>query len=69
MVRSTTSTRAKGEQGDAMMPLLYSLGQHRALQAVGEQLQEGDLFAYLDDTFFVSSPLRVDHCALFFRKH
>ena len=52
MVRSTTSPRAKGEQGDAMMPLLYSLGQHR--------LQEGEhLFAYLDATFFVSSPLRV----------
>ena len=49
-----------GEQGDAMMPLLYSLGQHRALQAVAEQLQEGEhLFAYLDDTIFVSSPLRV----------
>ena len=43
-----------------MMPLLYSLGQHRALQAVGEHLQEGEhLFAYLDDTFFVSSSLRV----------
>ena len=49
-----------GEQGDAMMPLLYSLGQHRALQTVGEHLQERELlFAYLDDTFFVSSPLRV----------
>ena len=49
-----------GEQGDAMMPLLFSLGQHRALQAVAEQLQEGEhLFAYLDDTIFVSSPLRV----------
>ena len=48
------------EQGDAMMPLLYSLGQHRALQAVGERVQEGEhLFAYLDDTSFVSSPLRV----------
>ena len=49
-----------GEQGDAMMPLLYSLGQHRALQAVAEQPQEGEhLFAFLYDTIFVSSPLRV----------
>ena len=49
-----------GEEGDAMMPLLYSLGQHRALQAVAEQMQEGEhLFAFLDDTIFVSSPLRV----------
>ena len=35
-MRSTTSPRAKGgEQGDAMMPLLYYLVQHRAMQAVG----------------------------------
>ena len=47
-----------GEQGDAMMPLLFFLGQHRALQAVGEHLQE-HLFAYLDNTFFVKSPFRV----------
>ena len=28
-----------GEQGDALMPMLYSLGQHAVLQAV-----QGDLF-------------------------
>ena len=27
-----------GEQGDALMPLLFSLGQHRALEAIAEQL-------------------------------
>ena len=32
------------------MPLLFSLGQHRALQAVAAQLQDGEkLFAFLDD--------------------
>ena len=43
-----------------MMPQLYCLEQHRALRAVGEQLQEREhLFAYLDDTIFVTSLLRV----------
>ena len=49
-----------GEQGDAMMPLVVLLGATRVLQAVAEQMQEGEhLFAFLDDTIFVSSPLRV----------
>ena len=39
-----------GGQGDPLMPLLFSLGQHRALQAVAAQLQDGEkLFAFLDD--------------------
>ena len=47
------------EQGDAMMPKLYCLEQHRAWRAVGQQLQEEEhLFAYLDDSIFVTS-LRV----------
>ena len=37
-----------GEQGDAMMPLLFSLGQHTALERVQRSLREGDLFAFLD---------------------
>ena len=36
-----------GEQGDPLMPALFSLGQHPALQAVQAQLQDGDrLFAF-----------------------
>ena len=31
-----------GEQGDAMMPLLYSLGQHGALQDVSRRLGRGE---------------------------
>ena len=43
-----------GKQGDPLMPLLFSLGQHRALQAVAAQLQDGEkLFAFLDDKYAV----------------
>ena len=39
-----------GEQGDPLMPLLFSLGQHRALVAVNAELQEGErLMTFLDD--------------------
>ena len=39
-----------GEQGNAMMSLLFSLGQHPALEEVEAQLLPGEfLFAYLDD--------------------
>ena len=30
-----------GEQGDALVPLLFSLGQHSALEAAPEELAEG----------------------------
>ena len=46
-----------GEQGDAMMPLLFSLGQHEALQAVNQNLRHGEfLFAFLDDIVMVTAP-------------
>ena len=49
-----------GEQGDALMPLLFSLGQHGALAAVQRQLHEGEkMFAYLDDIYIVTTPARV----------
>ena len=48
-----------GEQGDVLMPLLYSLGQHAALKAVQEGLQGERLFAFLDDIYVVTSPERV----------
>ena len=39
-----------GEQGDALMPLLFALGQHRALVAIQSELQDGEfLFACWDD--------------------
>ena len=44
-----------GEQGNALMPLLYSLGQHGALQKLhSEELREEEtLLAFLDDTHVV----------------
>ena len=49
-----------GEQGDALMPLLFSLGQHPALQAVQAQLLPGEtVFAYLDDVYVTTTPARV----------
>ena len=45
-----------GEQGDALMPLLLSLGQHSALEAVRARLTNGErLFAFLDDVY-VTTP-------------
>ena len=49
-----------GEQGDPLMPLLCSLGQHAALEAMQGRLHPGEkLFAYLDDVWLVSQPERV----------
>ena len=55
-----------GEQGDPLMPMLFSLGQHNALRAVQVRLQEGELiFPYLDDVYIVCSPERVSAiCAI-----
>ena len=49
-----------GEQGDAMMPLLFSLGQHNALHVVQERLLPNErIFAFLDDVHAVWLPDRV----------
>ena len=49
-----------GEQGDPLMPALFSLGQRGALEAVQANLEEGEtLFALLDDVYAVSPPHRV----------
>ena len=49
-----------GEQGNPLMPLLFSLGQHRAIVAVQASLLEGErLFAFLDDIYIVCAPSRV----------
>ena len=49
-----------GEQGDPLMPLLFSLGQHAALRAVQRQLLPGELvLAYLDDIYVITTPDRV----------
>ena len=49
-----------GEQGDPMMPLLFAVGQHHALDTVSRSLREDERFlAYLDDIYFCCEPDRV----------
>ena len=49
-----------GEQGDPLMPALYSLAVHPALEASAAQLRDGEaVFAFLDDTYVVAPPERV----------
>ena len=49
-----------GEQGDPLMPLLFSLAIHDALMAVKAELREGEvLFAFLDDVYAVCGPNRT----------
>ena len=49
-----------GEQGDPLMPLLVSLGQHRSLDSISGMLRAGEkIMAYLDDVYVVCAPHRV----------
>ena len=49
-----------GEQGDPLMPALFALGQHEALQAISRGFLPGKkLFAFLDDIFIVAAPERL----------
>ena len=52
--------REGGEQGDAMMPLLFCVGQRQALQATQDQLRDGEyLTAFLDDLYIACTRI---HC-------
>ena len=52
-----------GEQGDALMPLLFALGQDEALHAVSRQLRPDErFFAFQDDVYLTSKPHRVGAC-------
>ena len=49
-----------GEQGDPLMPALYSLAVHPALEASAANLRDGEtISAFLDDTYVVAPPERV----------
>ena len=49
-----------GEHGDAMMPLLYSVGQHDALQVAHRGMRDGEhLMAFLEDVYMATDPDRV----------
>ena len=48
-----------GEQGDALMPALFSLGQHSVLEVIQGRLRPSErLMAFLDDIFGKSDPDR-----------
>ena len=54
--RWSTTDQNEGEQGDAMMPLLFSEGWHAVLVAVQAQLRDGEkLFAFLN-AVYVATP-------------
>ena len=49
-----------GEQGDPLMPALFALGQHQALEAIQESLQLSEtLMAFLDDVHVTTPPDRT----------
>ena len=59
-VRHTIHQGEGGEQGDALMPLLFCVGQHAAHEAIQRGLNPDEkLFAFLDDLHLVSKPERV----------
>ena len=58
-----------GEQGDPLMPLLFSLGQHAALEAAHSRMRTGKtLFAFLDDVYFGSSLTGSETCTRLWSK-
>ena len=60
-------TQGEGrEQGDVLMPVPYSLGQHGALQSVASHLLPGKrLFAFLDDVYVLCAlPSCTASCVL-----
>ena len=59
-VRHTIRQAEGGEQGDPLMPLLFSLGIHDSLVEVHRNMQPGEhLLAFLDDVHVVSPPGRT----------
>eukprot|EP00959_Pyramimonas_sp_CCMP1952_P101462 2122694-Pyramimonas_sp.AAC.1 len=51
-----------GEQGDALMPALFCLALHTALEQIKAALPEGaEVVAYLDDIYIVCDPMDVAH--------
>ena len=49
-----------GDQGDPLMPLLFSIAMHPSPVSTGDLLREGEkLFAFLDDVYLICKPERV----------
>ena len=54
------SGKAKGGSGDPLMPCLFALGQHEALQQARHHLHPSDaLYAFLDDIYVTGHPDRT----------
>eukprot|EP00973_Karenia_brevis_P000429 62858-Karenia_brevis.AAC.1 len=62
-----TITQAEGgEQGCPLMPALFALAQHNALEEAERHLQAGDrIFSFLDDLYIVT---RKDRAHTAFRE-
>ena len=60
-----------GEQGDPLMPLLFAVGQHGALEASQQSLREGErLVAFFDDIYTVTfDPERVGPIMQHFKRN
>ena len=59
-----------GEQGGTLMPLLFALRQHGALQAVQDSLgPTEELLAFVDDVYTVTTPGRVAHSFATLQEH
>ena len=59
-VRHNIEQHEDGEQGDPLMPILFSLGLHNALEEVQQILDPREfLSVYLGDVFILSSPRRT----------
>ena len=51
------------------MPALFSLAQHPALEEVQGQLRDGEaIFAYLDDTYIIATPERINELYLAYQR-
>ena len=59
-IQRTIHQAEGGEQGDPLMPLLFSIGIQSALREVAESLRGGEqLCAYLDDVYLLCQPERI----------
>ena len=60
--RKTVTQAEGGEQGDPLMPFLFSIGIQSAIEEVSRSLLAGErLCAFLDDLYLLCAPRRVRH--------
>ena len=60
----------RGEHCDAMMPLLFAVGQHGALEAIHRRVNPGEfLMAFHDDVYMATPPTRVGRCTQWCKKN